>query len=76
MLDRLCLELLRVHVVGHLEDDLVVYGEPHVLREPGVVHALDRPLEDVRGGQNRAQPGDVELMFIHESADGFANPLS
>ncbi len=33
-------------------------------------------LEDVRGGQNRAQPGDVELMFIHESADGFANPLS
>ncbi len=33
-------------------------------------------LEDVRGGQNRAQPGDVELMFIHESDDGFANPLS
>lgn len=33
-------------------------------------------LESVRGMQGRATPGDVELVFSHESADGSTNPVS
>ena len=33
-------------------------------------------LESVRGMQGRATPGDVELVFSHESADGTTNPVS
>lgn len=41
-----------------------------VLTFPGMV------LVDVRGQQGRAQVGDVEMVFVHESADGTTVPIS
>lgn len=45
-------------------------GGTSVLTFPGMV------LVDVRGQQPRAGVGDVEMVFVHESADGTTVPIS